>query len=149
QGQVASLICEGVFSKFPGLRVVLVESGVSWYTPFLWRLTKYWRGTRSEVPWVDRPPIEIARDHIRLTAQPFDVPDDPAVVERIVDQLQSDEILLFASDYPHWQFDGDDVVPKGISEALLEKMMVSNPLRTYARLGQAQGATRRDFDAAS
>ncbi|MGE0007906.1 MAG: amidohydrolase family protein [Parvibaculaceae bacterium] len=138
QGQVASLICEGVFSKFPGLRVVLIESGVSWYTPFLWRLTKYWRGTRSEVPWVDRPPIEIARDHIRLTAQPFDAPGDPAVVGRILDQLQSDEILLFSSDYPHWQFDGDDAVPAGFSEALLRRLTVENPLSTYARLRQTE-----------
>ena len=140
QGQVASLICEGVFSKFPGLRVVLIESGVSWYTPFLWRLTKYWRGTRSEVPWVDRPPIEIARDHIRLTAQPFDAPDDPAVVERILDQLQSDEIMLFASDYPHWQFDGDAAVPNGISPDMLQKIAVRNPLNTYARLRLQQAA---------
>ncbi len=134
QGQLASLITEGVFVKYPDLRVVLIESGVSWFTPFLWRLTKFWRGLRSEVPWVDRPPIEIARSNIRLTTQPFDAPDDPEVVARIIDQLQSDAVLLFASDYPHWQFDGDAVLPPGLDDALIRKLSVDNPLETYPRL---------------
>ena len=34
-------------------------------------------GLRTEVPWVDRSPWEIVRDHFRLTIQPFDAPDDP------------------------------------------------------------------------
>jgi predicted TIM-barrel fold metal-dependent hydrolase len=134
QAQLGSLICEGTFSKFPNLRVVLIESGVSWYTPFLWRLTKFWRGTRSEIPWVDRPPIEIAREHVRLTAQPLDAPDDAALVARIVDQLQSDELLLFASDFPHWQYDDDQILPPGLAALPIEKMAVDNPLRTYPRL---------------
>jgi predicted TIM-barrel fold metal-dependent hydrolase len=67
QSQVASLITEGVFAKFPRLKVVLIESGVTWLPGFLWRFSKFWRGLRSEVPWVDRSPAEIAREHIRLT----------------------------------------------------------------------------------
>ena len=72
----ASLICEGVFAKFPELKVVLMESGVTWLPGFLWRLSKFWRGLRIEMPWVDRPPAEIVRDHVRLTIQPLDAPDD-------------------------------------------------------------------------
>jgi uncharacterized protein len=56
QASLASLVTEGVFGKFPGLKVVLLESGVSWLPGFLWRLTKAWKGVRFEVPWVDRPP---------------------------------------------------------------------------------------------
>jgi predicted TIM-barrel fold metal-dependent hydrolase len=133
QSQLASLICEGVFTKFPSLKVVLAESGVSWLPPFLWRLSKFWRGLRSEVPWVNRPLAEIVRDHVRLTLQPLDVPDG-ATAERIVAHLGSDEMLLFSSDYPHWQFDGDEVVPAGVSDELLQKMQHDNPLATYPRL---------------
>ena len=81
---------------------------MTWLPGFLWRLSKFWRGVRAEVPWVDRSPADIVRDHVRLTITPFDAPTDPDVVERIVDQLRSDDILLYASDYPHWQFDGDE-----------------------------------------
>ena len=75
QSQTASLISEGVFAKFPALKVVLIESGVTWVPAFLWRFSKFWRGLRSEIPWVDRTPAEIFRDHFRLTIQPFDAPD--------------------------------------------------------------------------
>src|SRR6478609_2642782 len=134
QSQVASLVCEGVFAKYPGLKVVLLESGVTWLPGFLWRFSKFWRGVRSEVPWVDRSPAEIVRDHVRLTIQPFDGPADPDQVERVIDHLRSDAILLYASDYPHWQFDGDETVPAGIPAALHRKILVENPMATYDRL---------------
>ena len=115
QSQLGSLVCEGVFAKFPGLKVVLLESGVTWLPGFLWRISKFWRGVRAEVPWVDRSPADIVRDHVRLTIVPFDAPPDPDVVERMIDHLRSDDILLYASDFPHWQFDGDDALPPGIA----------------------------------
>ena len=134
QSQVASLICEGVFVKHPKLKVVLIELGVTWVPAFLWRLVKFWRGCRTEVPWVDRSPAEIFRQHFRLTIQPLDAPESPDVVSRFVDQLRSDELLLYSSDYPHWQFDGDEVMPPGLPNALRRKIMVDNPLSTYGRL---------------
>jgi uncharacterized protein len=134
QAQVASLVCEGVFAKYPKLKVVLLESGVTWLPAFLWRLTKFWRGVRAEVPWVDRPPWEIVRDQLRLTIQPFDGPADPDAVARLIDQLQSDDMLLFSSDFPHWQFDGDAIMPAGIPQKLHGKIKRDNALATYPRL---------------
>jgi predicted TIM-barrel fold metal-dependent hydrolase len=134
QSQVASLITEGVLAKHPALKVVLIESGVTWLPGFLWRFGKFWRGLRTEVPWVDRAPWEIVRDHFRLTVQPFDAPDDPHAVERALEHLRSDDILLYASDFPHWQFDGDAVLPAGISPELMRKIKIDNPRATYPRL---------------
>jgi hypothetical protein len=48
--------------------------------------------------------------------------------------MQSDELLLFSTDYPHWQFDGTDVLPDGLPESLVRRMMLDNPRATYARL---------------
>ena len=139
QSQVGSLITEGVFQKFPGLKVVLIESGVTWLPAFLWRLSKFWRGVRAEVPWLDRPPADIVREHVRLTAQPLDGPDDASAVERALEHLHSDDMLLYASDYPHWQFDGDAVMPPGIPQRLHRKLMIDNPLATYPRLTASIG----------
>ena len=88
---------------------------------------------RAEVPWVRESPADIVRRNIRLTTQPFDAPD-AAAVERIVEQIDSDRVLLFASDYPHWQFEGDAVTPPGLSGGLLHRLRVDNPLETYSRL---------------
>jgi uncharacterized protein len=113
---------------------VLIESGVTWLPAFVWRLSKFWRGVRAEVPWVDRSPGEIVRDHVRLTIQPFDGPNDPKAVAQLIDHLQSDEMLLFSSDFPHWQFDGDAIMPAGIPEKLHRKILRDNALATYGRL---------------
>ncbi|MFV0298604.1 MAG: amidohydrolase family protein, partial [Hyphomicrobiaceae bacterium] len=81
--QVGSLITEGVFVRYPALKAIMIESGVSWLAPYMWRLNKFWRGIRMEVPWIDRLPSEIARDHIRLTTAPFDAPDEPDILARV------------------------------------------------------------------
>ncbi len=132
--QLGSFISEGVFTKYPKLKVVLSESGVTWLPAYLWRLSKFWRGVRNEVPWIDREPLDYVRANVRLTLQPFDAPDDAALVARLVDQLQSDDILLFSSDFPHWQFDRDNVLPPGLSATQVRKILVDNPRATYPRL---------------
>ena len=111
-----------------------MESGVSWLPAYLWRFTKFWNGLRSEIPWVSDPPASIVRERVRLTMQPFDSPSDAGGIDRLINQIGSDDMLLFATDYPHWQFDGDQAIPPLVSASLRHKMMVENPLRTYARL---------------
>ncbi|MDA8049484.1 MAG: amidohydrolase family protein [Rhodospirillales bacterium] len=138
QHQLLSLIAEGVFTKFPRLTVVLIESGVTWLPAFLWRATKEWRALRSEVPWVDRSPIEIVRDHVRLTLQPVDAPAEPERLAAVIEELGSDDLLLFSTDYPHWQWDGDDALPPGLPERLLSKVAVLNPRATYRRLAASE-----------
>ena len=79
------------------------------------------------MPWVDRAPVEIIREHVRLTLTPFDAPPSAEAVARLCEHLGSDEMLLFSSDYPHWHFDGDDVLPEGLPEATVERLLARNP----------------------
>ena len=133
ENQLVSFVSEGVFQKFPRLKLVLIESGFTWLPPLLWRTSKLWRGVRPEVPWLDRSPAEIIRDHVRLTLQPIDAPDGEMLL-RTLDHIGSDRMLLFSTDFPHWQFDGDDVLPEGLPDETLRRIMVDNPLETYRRL---------------
>ncbi len=129
-----SLLAEGVFQKFPALRVVLIESGVTWLPASLWRINKTWRGVRAEVPWLDRMPSGIVRERVRLTAQPFDAPPGDAALATILEELGSDDMLLFSSDYPHHHYEGIEAVPPGLPGGLVQRMLRDNPLATYPRL---------------
>ena len=134
QSNLLSLVHEGVFAKFPDLRVVFIESGFTWLPNFMWRANNTWRGVRAEVPWVDRPPADIIRDHVRFTLQPTDRPPTASDMEAVLEQIGSKDMILFSTDYPHWQFDGDDAFPPGFSPALRRRVLVDNPLATYPRL---------------
>jgi predicted TIM-barrel fold metal-dependent hydrolase len=134
ENQLVSLLAEGVFQKFPRLKVVLIESGFTWLPTLLWRTNKGWRGVRAEVPWLDRPPAEIVREHVRFTLQPVDAPADPAKLTATLEHIGSDRVLLFSTDYPHWHFDGEDVLPDGLSDGMLRRLLVDNALETYPRL---------------
>ncbi|HWA81642.1 MAG TPA: amidohydrolase family protein [Acetobacteraceae bacterium] len=134
QHQLLSLIGEGVFTKFPDLRIVLLESGFTWLPAFVWRATKEWRALRSEVPWVDRSPAEILSEHVRVTLQPADAPPAPEDLARVMEQLGAERVLLFSTDFPHWQWDGAAVLPAGLPARLLSRIAVENPLETFPRL---------------
>jgi predicted TIM-barrel fold metal-dependent hydrolase len=130
---LVSFIAEGVFQKFPKLKLVCIESGFTWLPTLLWRINKEWRGVRAEVPWIDRAPADIVRDHVRFTLQPVDAPPGDKLI-RTLEHIGSDRVLLFSTDYPHWQFDGEDALPDGLPETTLQRMMVDNAMDTYPRL---------------
>jgi predicted TIM-barrel fold metal-dependent hydrolase len=104
QGLLASMVIEGVFERFPTLRVVLVEAGFAWLPALAWRLDKAWAKLRVEVPHVTRPPSEYIREHVWLTTQPMEEPATGRLLLDCIEWIGWDR-LLFASDYPHWDFD--------------------------------------------
>ncbi len=107
---LVSLICQGVFETFPALRIVLMEGGVAWLPGLLWRLETNYKALRMEVPWVKRLPSEYVRERVRFTTQPMDQPPEPGHLRPILEMIGGKEMFLFASDYPHWDFDA----PAGI-----------------------------------
>ena len=46
--------------------------------------------------------LEIVRSNIRFSLQPVDAPPDPAILNRLFDHMQLDELILFSTDYSHW-----------------------------------------------
>ncbi len=134
EDQLLSLTTNGIFNRFPDLKFVFIESGVTWLPSYIWRAIKTWRGVRAEVPWMKRSPAEIVRENIRVTMQPFDCVDDADTVQRLMEQIDSDRMLLFSSDYPHWQFEGDAILPPGLSAAQIQRIQCDNPRETYPRL---------------
>ncbi|MEM7531359.1 MAG: amidohydrolase family protein [Chloroflexota bacterium] len=108
QSQVISMISEGVFSRFPTLRVALLESGFTWMPSLMWRIDKEWKGLRTNTPWVTRAPSDYMRDHFRLSVQPVSTPPTQDYLFQTIEQMESEEMLMFATDYPHWHYDTDE-----------------------------------------
>jgi predicted TIM-barrel fold metal-dependent hydrolase len=134
QSQLLSLVSEGVFAQFPTIQVALLESGCTWLPSLLWRFDKEWKGLRREVPWLRRKPSDYIREHVRLTLQPFDAPPDSGHLLRLVEQLDSEEMLLFATDYPHAHAVEPDLPLTGALPAALTKKILHDNARTLYRL---------------
>ncbi|MEH6944913.1 amidohydrolase family protein [Bacillus sp. JJ722] len=100
---LSNLVIHGVFEKFPNLKVMMIEGGFSWVVPTMWRLDMAYRTFRREVPWLKRLPSEYIRDHFKFTTQPMDDPNPKHMIQMI--EMLGPELLCFASDYPHWDFD--------------------------------------------
>ena len=132
QAQVISLVTEGVFVKFPSTRIVLIEGGFAWLPPSMWRLDKNYRSLRSEIPWLTKIPSEYVRDHFRATTQPMEEPSNRQHLLNIFEMIGRDDFLMFATDYPHWDFDAPDrALPANLSDDLRRRIMATNALDIY------------------
>jgi uncharacterized protein len=129
---LVSLLCHGNFERFPALKVVLLEGGVAWLPGILWRLDTNWRALRSEVPWLERKPSEVAREHIRFTTQPLEHTDghDELLFE-MLEAAGAPDTLCFATDYPHWDFDEPGFMLKRLPEAWRERVLHENAAELY------------------
>ncbi len=132
QAQVASFVCEGVFERFPDLKIVLIEGGFAWLAPLMWRLDSAWAKLRSEVPEMRRAPSEQIRQHIWLTTQPMEEPHTPAHFNQLLEHLNMNDRLMFATDYPHWDFDAPDhAFPVRLAPDVERAVMAGNAHALY------------------
>jgi predicted TIM-barrel fold metal-dependent hydrolase len=91
----------------------MIEGGFAWLPPLSWRLDSHWKRLKRELPHVKRLPSETIRDHIWLTTQPIEEPHQPEHFLELLEQGNLYDRLMFATDYPHWDFDApDDILPK-------------------------------------
>ncbi|OLT09874.1 hydrolase [Pseudonocardia sp. CNS-139] len=126
-----SLLTEGVFAEYPELQVICVEGGIAWAGPLMWALDDSWAQLRADVPHLTRPPSEYVRDHFWFTTQPIEEPDDPADLATALDHTGLGDRIMFASDYPHWDFDSPRHAPRLFPAALREAVMGANACRLF------------------
>jgi uncharacterized protein len=131
QSNTASLLCHGVFERFPELTVVIAEGGFAWAAELMWKLDRDWKGLRDEVPWVKHEPSDYLFDHIRFTTQPFIEPSKREHLLAVLEMIQAERTLMFSSDYPHWDFDDPKRALTAVPESLRRKIMVDTPRAVY------------------
>jgi len=77
-------------------------------------------------------PSEYIKERMRFSLQPLDLPRDPVIVQQIFEQIGSDSLLMFSTDYPHWHFDTpEEALPVGLTEAQRSKILSENARAFY------------------
>jgi predicted TIM-barrel fold metal-dependent hydrolase len=128
---VTSMILEGVFERYPTLKVAMIESGFAWLPPLGWRLDKHWKRLKDEVPHLRKAPSEYIREHFWISTQPMEEPEKPDHLIDVMNWIGFDRIM-FASDYPHWDFDDPFMaLPPSLDEARRGAIYSGNAQKLY------------------
>jgi uncharacterized protein len=129
---LVSLICRGTFDRIPDLKFIFVEGGFGWVGPVIWKLEKAVRQLRDEMSHLKRRPSEYLYENVRFTSQPSeDLGRDAAKLPDLFDLVEASRILLFSSDYPHWDFDNPSRAMPRLSRSDTKRIMYENACEIY------------------
>ena len=101
-------IWNGLSEKFPNLDVLWIESGLAWVPWLMQRLDHTYLMRTSEAPLLKRVPSEYMRE-MYFSSQPLET-DSMKALEFNCDMVDAPNRLLYASDWPHWDFDTPSVI---------------------------------------
>jgi predicted TIM-barrel fold metal-dependent hydrolase len=130
---VSSLILGGTFELHPDLRVLLVGGGAAWVPWFLWNLDwgfKFMR--RIEAPWLRSAPSDYFLRHVRLTTYSLEAPRQAGRLGQLLGTMPgASSMLLYASGYPNWDFEGPEAIAERLPEDWHENVFRENALEFY------------------
>jgi uncharacterized protein len=131
QALLTSMILEGVFERIQSLKVVLIEGGLAWAASLGWRLDAQWKKLKQELPHLKRAPSEYIRTNVWFTTQPIEEPEPRTQLAEVFDWIGWDRIL-FATDYPHWDYDDPErALPLAMTEAQRRGVFRENANKVY------------------
>lgn len=97
-------VINGLPERFPDLKVLWIEGGLAWVPFLMQRLDDEYMMRSSEAPLLQRLPSEYMRD-MYFTSQPMEHVNNARALQVTFEMIDAPNRLLFASDYPHWDFD--------------------------------------------
>ena len=102
---LTSLMHTGAPARYPNLKVVFTEAGLAWVPYMMWRLDKYHQEYRRMVPFLEERPSDYMKRQMWFATQPVEEPDDPAHLVETIRHYGGEDRTVFASDWPHHDFD--------------------------------------------
>jgi predicted TIM-barrel fold metal-dependent hydrolase len=110
---LVSMLIQGVFERFPKLRVLLVGGGAAWLPGWLWRVDYFYKTADQEAPWLRQLPSDYFREHVRVSTGSLETPADPAHLATALRTFPGfDRILMYTSCYPNADSESPDEVAK-------------------------------------
>ena len=131
---MASLIGSGAMDRYPTLRVATLEAGHGWLPFWIKRLDEHAETIKSALPALKQRPSDYVTSGRYF--QSIEIPEGVALTNAVAD-LVGDEVLMYASDYPH----GESHFPESagivtgwdMAEPRKRKLLWDNAVRLYAR----------------
>jgi uncharacterized protein len=102
-------VINGLPERFPKLKVLWIESGLTWAYCLMQRLDHSYMMRTSDCPSLRRKPSEYMQEMFYST-QPMERPADDSILEATFKMLHAETQLVWSSDYPHWDFDLPSVI---------------------------------------
>jgi predicted TIM-barrel fold metal-dependent hydrolase len=103
QIQATNWVINGLPERYPDLKVIFIEGGLAWVPFLMHRLDHEFLMRRSEAPLLQRLPSEYMREFY-YTSQPLEAAK-PKLLELTLEMINAKTQLLYASDWPHWDWD--------------------------------------------
>ena len=100
---VTNWVTNGLGERFPKLPVIWIEGGLAWIPFLMQRLDHEFMLRPSEYPLLKKLPSDYMRD-MYYASQPMETVDKRGL-ECTLAMINAETQLLYASDYPHWDFD--------------------------------------------
>jgi predicted TIM-barrel fold metal-dependent hydrolase len=99
---LTNLVINGIPERFPNLKFIWIENGLAWAPFLMQRLDNEYMMRTSEAPLLKKKPSEYMQDFY-YTTQPMEDGNLKAL-QMTMEMINAETQLMFASDYPHWDF---------------------------------------------
>ncbi len=96
-------VVNGMGERFPKLPVIWIEAGLAWVPFVMQRIDHEYMLRPSECPLLKKKPSDYMRD-MYYSTQPMEI-QDMGALEDTFRMINAETQLMYASDYPHWDFD--------------------------------------------
>jgi predicted TIM-barrel fold metal-dependent hydrolase len=96
-------VTNGLAERFPKLPVIWIEGGLAWVPFLMQRLDHEYMLRSSEYPLLKKKPSDYMRA-MYYASQPMEA-DNLRALACTFEMINAETQLLYASDYPHWDFD--------------------------------------------
>jgi predicted TIM-barrel fold metal-dependent hydrolase len=133
---MAALIGSGLMDRQPSLRIATLEAGHGWLPFWIARLDEHAETIKAALPALKHRPSEYVTSGRYF--QSIEIPEGAPLTNAVADLL-GDDVLMYASDYPH----GESHFPRSagivlgwdMPETRKKKLLWDNATRLYARAG--------------
>jgi predicted TIM-barrel fold metal-dependent hydrolase len=133
---MAALIGSGVMDRHADLRIATLEAGHGWLPFWIARLDEHAETIKAALPQLKHRPSEYVTSGRYF--QSIEIPEGAPLTNAVADLL-GDDVLMYASDYPHGEshFPQSSGIVRGwdMAETRKKKLLWDNATRLYARAG--------------